>query len=320
MPNISVIVPVYNTEKYLHRCIDSILAQTFSDFELLLIDDGSKDNSGTICDEYAAKDSRVRVFHKENGGVSSARNMGLDNARGEWVTFVDSDDWVELDCLEVCFCAIQKHIGIDIIRYGYYREMGLDNRMYVSNCDILVSGSSKMLELSNKYCYWGFLWNTFFHKSIIGDIRFDEELCWCEDHIFTYNCMSKSKLMYILSKSLYHYRVTDSGLSRIIDPEMICRVAEKEFYLILPITNVSHASAAYYAKLRESINVLYKYEKSYCRRRLFNKSMKLVPEAIVKRDIIIDMYKSKFIPFFIKDMVLVMRTIIIGMHTRDNKI
>ena len=94
MPQISVIVPVYNTEKYLHRCIDSILAQTFTDFELLLIDDGSTDNSGTICDEYATKDSRVRVFHKKNGGVSSARNLGVDNAKGEWVTFVDSDDCV----------------------------------------------------------------------------------------------------------------------------------------------------------------------------------------------------------------------------------
>ena len=94
-PKISVIVPVYNTEKYLRRCIDSVLAQTYQDFELLLIDDGSKDSSGAICDEYAAKDARVRVFHKENGGVSSARNLGLDNARGEWVTFVDSDDYIE---------------------------------------------------------------------------------------------------------------------------------------------------------------------------------------------------------------------------------
>ena len=92
-PKISVIVPVYNVEKYLPRCIDSILSQTFTDFELLLIDDGSPDNCGKICDEYAAKDSRVRVFHKPNGGVSSARNLGLDNARGEWIAFIDSDDF-----------------------------------------------------------------------------------------------------------------------------------------------------------------------------------------------------------------------------------
>ena len=94
-PKISVIVPVYNAEKYLQRCIDSILNQTFPNFELLLIDDGSKDQSGEICDEYAKKDSRVKVFHKENGGVSSARNVGIDNAVGEYICFCDSDDWVE---------------------------------------------------------------------------------------------------------------------------------------------------------------------------------------------------------------------------------
>ena len=100
IPKISVIIPVYNTEKFLHRCIDSILTQTYTDFELLLIDDGSKDSSGSICDEYAEKDSRVRVFHKENGGVSSARNLGLDNAWGEWITFVDSDDYIEENFLK----------------------------------------------------------------------------------------------------------------------------------------------------------------------------------------------------------------------------
>ena len=98
-PKISVIAPVYNVEKYLPRCIDSILAQTFTDFELLLIDDGSKDHSREICDEYAKKDSRIRVFHKENGGVSSARNLGLDNVKGEWITFVDSDDYLKMEFL-----------------------------------------------------------------------------------------------------------------------------------------------------------------------------------------------------------------------------
>ena len=89
---ISVIVPVYNTEKYLNRCVDSVLSQTYTDFELLLVDDGSTDSSGTICDSYALQDERVRVFHQVNGGVSSARKLGLDNAQGEWVTLIDSDD------------------------------------------------------------------------------------------------------------------------------------------------------------------------------------------------------------------------------------
>ena len=107
-PKISVIVPVYNTEKYLKRCIDSILAQSYSDFELLLIDDGSTDASPAICDEYATNDSRVRVFHKPNGGVSSARNLGLDNARGEWIAFVDSDDWIESEMLYLFISKAEK--------------------------------------------------------------------------------------------------------------------------------------------------------------------------------------------------------------------
>ena len=96
---VSIIVPVYNVEKYLQRCIESILTQTETDLELLLIDDGSKDKSGLICDEYAQKDERVNVIHKENGGVSSARNLGIEKANGEWMCFIDADDYVRLDFL-----------------------------------------------------------------------------------------------------------------------------------------------------------------------------------------------------------------------------
>ena len=101
IPKISVIVPIYNAEKHLNRCVSSILSQTFVDLELLLIDDGSRDNSKKICDEYAEKDSRDRVFHKLNEGVSSARNLGLDNVHGEWIIFIDADDyWIEDTALQ----------------------------------------------------------------------------------------------------------------------------------------------------------------------------------------------------------------------------
>lgn len=109
MPQISVIVPVYKVEPYLHRCVDSILAQTFADFELILVDDGSPDNCGAICDEYAAKDSRVTVIHQENGGLSAARNIGIDwafaNSNSQWLTFIDSDDWVDCRYLELLWSA-----------------------------------------------------------------------------------------------------------------------------------------------------------------------------------------------------------------------
>ena len=116
-PAVSVIVPVYNTEKYLEECIQSVLNQSFTDFELLLIDDGSTDQSGLICDKYAKKDNRIRVFHKINGGVSSARNLGLDNAKGEWITFVDSDDCLKPDYLMNLYACVNAKVDL-IIAYA----------------------------------------------------------------------------------------------------------------------------------------------------------------------------------------------------------
>ena len=114
-PQISIIVPVYNSEKYLGACIDSILAQSYRDFELILVDDGSRDSSPRICDDYAQKDSRVKVIHKANGGVSAARNDGLDIAKGEYVTFIDSDDWVEGEYLET----LSKFGKYDIVFFSH---------------------------------------------------------------------------------------------------------------------------------------------------------------------------------------------------------
>lgn len=118
MPAISIIVPVYNTEKYLHRCLDSILAQTFTDWECILVDDGSPDNSGMICDEYAAMDSRFKVIHKENGGVAAARNTAVDQANGKFVTFVDSDDWLHPLFLSVLYDGIKQHNGDICVSYA----------------------------------------------------------------------------------------------------------------------------------------------------------------------------------------------------------
>lgn len=124
-PKISVIVPVYNTEKYLHICIESILSQTFTDFELLLINDGSKDSSGKICDEYAARDCRVRVFHKENGGVGLARNLGLDKSRAIWSVFVDADDYIKSNYLCDLYNDAVKHNADFVIHdFDFIKEDG----------------------------------------------------------------------------------------------------------------------------------------------------------------------------------------------------
>ena len=118
MPKISVIVPVYKVEKYLDRCVKSIIGQTYPDFELILVDDGSPDKCPQMCDEWAKKDKRIRVLHKENGGLSSARNAGLRVARGEYVHFIDSDDWIELDLYENILNLFKIYTSAQIVQFG----------------------------------------------------------------------------------------------------------------------------------------------------------------------------------------------------------
>lgn len=218
-PKISVIVPVYNVEQYLPRCIDSILDQTFTDFELLLIDDGSTDKSGKICDKYAEKDSRIRVFHKENGGVSSARNLGIDKARGELISFIDSDDWVEacyIDTIvsdmgnaDIMFFAFTLHYNdgcSNSILYGNYTTEGKDG---IERCILKLKSNSTKINL------FGFTWNKVFRGNLIQKhcIKFDEKLNVSEDEIFTFEFCLNASIIKISSKTLYNYRWRDNGLT-----------------------------------------------------------------------------------------------------------
>lgn len=187
-PKISVIVPVYKAEAHLCRCVDSILSQTFKDFELLLIDDGSPDKSGEICDEYARKDSRVRVFHKKNGGVSSARNVGLDNARGEWVAFVDSDDYIENGYLATLNLVEQ---GTEVIHFGFKKETS-DKSIY--NCFEFKHPKLVPLEIFfTKQYFSSCSVSYFFAKSLVESIRFNENLKYSEDRQFIIQVLLHTK-------------------------------------------------------------------------------------------------------------------------------
>ena len=217
MSAISVIVPIYNAEKHLQSCIDSILAQTFTDFELLLINDGSKDNSGSICDEYVIKDNRVRVFHKENGGVRSARNQGLDNAIGEWVTFVDSDDWIEYDFLKKLIF-YTRHQNVMFISSGY--------RVSMCEKNVLITDDFHLLFSENSICYtvpWGKLYKINIIKK--NNIRFNENMQLGEDTVFLYTFISCINTFCIIGDIGYHYnRNSDNSLSKRIfsfESEMI---------------------------------------------------------------------------------------------------
>lgn len=206
-PLISIIVPVYNSEKTLHRCIDSILNQTFVEWELLLIDDGSKDKSGEICDVYAEKDRRIKVFHKENGGVSSARNLGLDNACGDWVTFCDSDDWMEETMIEDLYVyAIENQA--DIVTCDF-RMVYKDKNVNYTTIDW---SSNKVQSLQNyiSYC-WTVIWNMFVKHDIYikNKMKYCEGYSYCEDFNLSVKLFLNAHKIVHLNKVLYNYNQTN---------------------------------------------------------------------------------------------------------------
>ena len=202
---ISVIVPVYNSEQTLHRCIDSILGQTYRNFELLLINDGSKDRSGEICDEYARKDNRVKVFHKENGGVSSARNVGLDNARGEWITFCDSDDHVSKEWLSNM---LDNDTGCDLVVQGFSTPMENEPLNGDINHFCVYSGPIKdgLILLLQRHIL-GYLWVKLFKTSIIRNhhIKFDKNIFLQEDELFILSYAKYCNSMTAIEKIGYFY-------------------------------------------------------------------------------------------------------------------
>lgn len=204
-PKISVIVPVYNVEKWLRRCVDSILAQTFTDFELLLVDDGSTDASGAICDEYAQRDSRVRVFHKPNGGVSSARNLGLNNAKGEWISFVDADDWVATDAFEVISNTACKS-ETDIVSFGFWSVKKDDKKPIL--LPSIESGKDNFIRQLLLHSWgWTVVWNSFFSSSLLSKygLLFKEGIVIGEDFDFLFRAYYYAKGIKVIDAPLYFY-------------------------------------------------------------------------------------------------------------------
>lgn len=198
MPLISVVVPVYKVEKYLPRCVDSILNQTFSDFELILVDDGSPDNCGKICDRYAEKDARVRVIHQENARLSAARNAGINISTGEWLALIDSDDWVHKDYLNILYSGILNNTDVVIC------DCLITNNMYERDT-VYVNPEFKSVPLRdiyNNHYARSRAWGRLFRRSSIGDLRYISGTEPAEDACF-------NELLY---HNNMHFRITDAKL------------------------------------------------------------------------------------------------------------
>ena len=214
-PLLSIIVPVYDVERYLPKCIDSILAQTFTDFELILVEDGSPDNCPALCDAAAAKDARIRVLHQKNGGLSAARNAGLDAARGKWIGFVDSDDYIAPEMYEALYKAVQS-TGADLALCDYAEVdetgapclppyTGLAQRIFTGR-ELLKRATNTMAQPA---------WNKLYRRDLLVDhqIQFTSEVRWAEDLVFNMQYLEYANVLVSIPEAGYYY---------VQNPQSIC--------------------------------------------------------------------------------------------------
>ena len=208
MAEVSIIVPVYQVENYLHKCVDSILAQTFTDFELILVDDGSKDRSGQICDEYAEMDERVTVIHKENSGPSDTRNRGIEQAAGNYFMFVDSDDYIAPTMVECLYQSILKE-NADIAACNFLYSFEDDrNQDFSTNIQWeVVSGAEIFYNRKNdRSCgYWTVVWNKLYKSKVFGKLRFRAGKYY-EDEFWANDIYQMDIKMVTIPECLYYYR------------------------------------------------------------------------------------------------------------------
>lgn len=213
MEKISIIVPIYNVEKYLKQCIDSIIAQTYTNIEIILVDDGSPDNSGNICDEYAKKDCRIKVIHKQNGGLSDARNAGIKVASGELIGFVDSDDYIANDMYELLYNNLKKeNAQISCCnRYICYKNK---NTIYGINNFYEVMDSMRAIELMCTYGYIGFsAYTKLYKKELFDNIKFPKGKV-CEDMFIMYKLFDLANVIVYDANPKYYYIQRKGSISR----------------------------------------------------------------------------------------------------------
>lgn len=330
IPAISIIVPVYNVENYLAMCIDSILSQPFTEFELILVNDGSTDSSGLICDEYATKEKRVRVIHIENGGPSKARNIGLSYATGKWVMFVDSDDWLDTNTFDVLNSDLAS---AEIIYFGYKKVYPSYTRTNSPNSVPVTTSPEKIdIELekliSSKEQYFGFSVNKFFLRSNIEthQIRFPEDLIVREDEVFTLRYIKHIKSLSVSSTVPYNYRILDSSLSHVSNKyrcyKKLAAVVESELeslsYKNSRTAFIDKCMSYYLSAIYESIkfgvedlsevvnNTLFFYDKYSCNLNISSKCKYCLtfPIKNLRKALLIGYMRFSFIKSKLTDMLI----------------
>ena len=265
---ISVIVPVYNVEAFLPRCVDSILAQTYENLEIILVDDGSPDGCGTICDGYAAKDNRVKVIHKENGGLSSARNTGLESAAGEYITFVDSDDWIEPDAYAHLLEVMDRY-QVKLVCGGNFDVDGATGKKTLGLCP-----KKEEVLSSEEFVGRMFLWQGFdssacdkiYHRSLLETFRYPEGRV-CEDVAITYKIVLSTDRAALSDRPFYNYyhrpgSITISTAAEISDKTFHFSQHTEQIYGYIREHHPAIEPQARYLRVRSLTHILLLLEQS----------------------------------------------------------
>ena len=257
---ISIVVPVYNTQDWLCRCIDSILSGTYQNFELLLIDDGSTDDSPAIADAYAEKDARVRVLHLPNGGVSAARNRGIEAATGDYIGFVDSDDWTEPTYLEYLLAPFRNDPDLCISICGWYIHR--NDQVYPGTdrgLGKLTPEDAIREALDISHGFHGYLWNKLFRADLFRtgpQLRLDPDLHICEDLLLCVKAFASGATAYDGGEPLYHYNWRPSSALRTMDDRRMSEYVARERIAALLTDRPSLYRAAELAHVKAALNLL----------------------------------------------------------------
>lgn len=323
---VSIIIPVYNSERTLRHCLDSVISQSFLDWELILVDDGSTDQSGEICNKYAAKDQRIKVFHKKNGGVSSARNIGLDYAKGEWIVFVDADDFVKESYLVHLLEHSQKKVDLVISYAEIYSGNNIQKESYPAKLVDETNFESMFIE--NDMNWHTSPWSKLYKRNIIEEnhLRFCESMHIGEDAVFLYSYMLCANTIYVSSDTDYcYFAYTPGSLTKRVNSLMSETIAYNqiraivEFMILkksiknsIALKNLHWLIASYQRRL---LNALY-YNKEQKQKRLhilrntdWNYYIEHIYSNSLKERILITLLKAHLYKFYdlIRTLVILIK-------------
>jgi glycosyltransferase involved in cell wall biosynthesis len=245
-PRLSIVIPVYNGEKYLPQCLESILSQTFSDFEIIIVDDGSNDSTGQILDNFAMKDSRIRPVHQKNGGSASARNTAISMVKADYLSIIDADDVLDSDMFEVLF-SIRDKTNSDVCACSYVIEEGKEqiapkeHQPSIPN-PIVFNSKKEILKSMVGSCnsISGFVWNKIYKRSIVGDCRFKEGISFGDDVLFSWQVLSNPSIAKVafINLPMYHYRIINSSVTRTVSYKKRFDMVNSYEYMLVDSQNI----------------------------------------------------------------------------------